>query len=575
MNNDSATRQNELVIGCVTEPIAKYLQQAARLLLSLRWFGGNISDAPFILCTTGELSTDTKAFFKKHGAQIVLIDRFSDAHSTQEHGPSNKIQFFELDILDKYDQILLLDCDTIIVQDPSEYIFAEPLNTAGLSLKVADLPTVTTEQFGDLFSEFGLAMPPENHKHDITVEQCIAYFNSGVILLNAKWRENFFTAWSHYNKSIIDKWDSLDFNIFFTDQASLAITINAISIPVTSLPNTMNMAAHLPAHRYPDNFFGADPLIIHYHSLYNENGYVTETPLDQTNRRIDSFNARLRAEKMAAHAMQTMPTGIRRRTDSTPTPKIVVGSGWWCDNEQGDWEIGCKESRSIPFFSLWLTQVIKCLSPHKIIITDSRSLLKPDYAAYDLIEWLELDKNYGHANDIRTKKIDTKYSGFTRSVLQGCLYALNCDADYYVYVEQDCLIKGNDLLNKAIGTNEEDILIGAATEGGVGLDGKTAAPMKQQSLMIIKKSAMERFISGLLSTDWTDGETSPEVTMERQLQPLGTIAIPYGRSRPIDYKRSCFYAQHFTIDELNQFIQLEGLDKLWQHLTKQYYFECL
>ncbi|RKZ65359.1 MAG: hypothetical protein DRQ44_08200, partial [Gammaproteobacteria bacterium] len=127
--NTNLSTTDSLVIGCVTEPVAKYLQQAARLLLSLRWFGGKIADSPFILCTTGKLPAETELFFKKHGAQIVLIERFS-----QEHGPSNKLRFFELDLLDEWDQILLLDCDTVIVQDPSEF-----LHTSGISMKVADL----------------------------------------------------------------------------------------------------------------------------------------------------------------------------------------------------------------------------------------------------------------------------------------------------------------------------------------------------------------------------------------------------------------------------------------------------
>lgn len=565
MNKQSATTQNTLVIGCVTEPIPKYLQQASRLLLSLRWFGGKIADSPFILCTTGELSTETELFFKRYGAEIVLIERVS-----HEHGPSNKIRFLELNLLDKWEHILLLDCDTVIVRDPSEFLY-----TSGLSAKIADLPTVTSEQFQELFPEFGLTMPAENYVHDISGEQCISYFNSGVMLLNSCWRERFVDAWNHYNESIIEKWDRLTITRFHTDQASLTLAINAISIPLTPLPNTMNMPGHLPAQSYPEHFFSIDPFIIHYHSLFNENGYIKQTPLDQTNRRIDSFNSRLRAEKMSAPALKTIPTGTPRTTISPNTPKIIVGSGWWCNNTEGEWDIGCKATRSIPFFSLWLTQVVKYLSPHKIVITDSKSPLKPDHEAFDLIQWIELDKNYGHANDIRTNKINTKYSGFTRSVLLGCLYALNCDADYYVYVEQDCLIKGADFLNQAIGENEADILVGQATEGGIGLDGKTAVPMKQQSLMIIKKSGMERFIIGLLDADWSDGEVSPEKTMERKLQPLGTISIPYGRSRPIDFSQSCFYAQHFTEEDLAKFIQLEDLADIWKQLTEKHYFELL
>ncbi len=46
MNNHLSTTQNSIVIGCVTEPVPKYLQQASRLLLSLKWFGGKIADSP-------------------------------------------------------------------------------------------------------------------------------------------------------------------------------------------------------------------------------------------------------------------------------------------------------------------------------------------------------------------------------------------------------------------------------------------------------------------------------------------------------------------------------------------------
>jgi hypothetical protein len=565
MNSIKATTQNDLVIGCVTEPVAKYLQQAARLLLSLRWFGGKIANAPFILCTTGELSTGTEAFFAKYGAQIILIDRFSE-----DHGPSNKLRFFELGLLDEYEHILLLDCDTIIVRDPSQF-----LETTGLSLKIADVPTVTTEELRELFLAFSLTIPAEKFEHDIRGGACMPYFNSGVILLNVTWREKFVSAWSHYNRLLIEKKESLNFNSFYTDQISLTLAINAISIPITPLPSTMNLAGHLLANRYPPRFFTIDPFIIHYHGLFDENGYITKTPLDQANRRIDSFNTRLRAQKMSSQAPISISAPRPENMSPAYTPKIVVGSGWWCDDNESAWDIGCKATRSIPFFSLWLTQVVKCLSPHRIIITDSHSPLKPDYKAYDLIQWVELDKNYGHANDIRIKMINTKYSGFTRSVLQGCLYALSCDADYYIYVEQDCLLKGENFLKLAVGNNEEDILIGQATKGGIGLGGKTAASMKQQSLMIIKKSAMERLITGLLEADWSDGEVSPEITMERQLKSLGTLAIPFGRSRPIDFDQPCFYAQHFTIDELNQFIQLEDLEDTWAQLTEKYFFERL
>lgn len=553
------------VIGCVTEPVPKYIQQAARLLLSIRWFGGQVAGAPFFLCTTGTLPAAAESFFRNHGATIVVVERVSE-----KHGPSNKIRFLELPVLENWQHILLLDCDTIVVQDPSPY-----LNCPGLAAKIADLPTITVEDFEELFSMFRMEMPAQRLEHDMRKQACIPYLNSGVIVLNSVWRERLVTEWNNYNEAILEKWDSISMTSFYNDQASLALAIQSTGIPLTLLPSAMNLGCHLPAHGYPEHFPDIDPVIIHYHSLFDENGYVHRTPLEQTNRRINAFNARLRAGKMASDVMQHIPRPVDDRHIAAEKPKIVVGSGWWCDGQDGPWSIGTPSTKTIMFFYLWYAQVVKCLQPRRIVITDSHSPLKPDHQSFDLIQWIELDRNYGHANDIRTGKLETKYSGFTRSVINGCMYALSCDADYYVYVEQDCLITGGNFLNAAIGESSEDILIGAPTEGGRGLDGKPAASMKQQSLMIVKKTGMERFLTGLLQAEWTDGEVSPEIIMERQLQPLGTLQLPYGRSRPIDFSRSQFYAQHLSQAELDKFIEVANLWFLRDNLLSRPFYELL
>ena len=165
-----------------------------------------------------------------------------------------------------------------------------------------------------------------------------------------------------------------------------------------------------------------------------------------------------------------------RHMDGGSSPsKVVVGSGWWSDGTARSYHIGHSTTRTPEFFDLWYRQVERCLAPARIVVTDSRSPLKPAYAACSNVVWIELDRNYGHANDIREGRIDTKYSGFTRSVLSGAMYALCCDADCYVYVEQDCLLKGERLLEHAIGDSTCDILVGQATRYGRGLGGATSA----------------------------------------------------------------------------------------------------
>jgi hypothetical protein len=230
--------------------------------------------------------------------------------------------------------------------------------------------------------------------------------------------------------------------------------------------------------------------------------------------------------------------------------KVVVGTGWWCAEQPHDWTIGSPETRTQSFFETWRNQVLDCIAPAAIHVTDSAAPLKPaGYNQLPGVVWTVLDRNYGHANDIRTGKIETKYSGFTRSVLLGATYALMCDATHYVYVEQDCLVFGRDFVDASIGGSGADIFLGKPTENGVGLSG-AAAPMLQQSVMIVRRSGLERFISQLLSAPHTDGEVSPEETMRQLLPPFDLLNVPYGRSRPIDPATPHFYAQHLSDVEL-------------------------
>ena len=236
--------------------------------------------------------------------------------------------------------------------------------------------------------------------------------------------------------------------------------------------------------------------------------------------------------------------------------KTVVGSGWWSAGLPHDWTIGTHDTHSPEFFRTWLALVRRYIAPDRIVVTDSASPLKPAPADRAGVEWIELDRNYGHANDIRVGRIRTKHSGFMRSVYLGATYALACDADYFVYLEQDCVIHGERFLDAIIEGLEHPIALGARTVGGVGISGP-AAPMLQQSLMVVAKAGLERFITAILLAPEGDGEVPPEVKFERDLQPFGVLSVPFGRSRPLDFSLPHFYAQHLSRAELTEFLDRE------------------
>jgi len=537
-----------VVFTCIAEPTKQFLEQSARLLMSLRWFGGSLAQARFVLGCTAPIPQEPLEVFNEYRAEITTTERYDPAH-----GHSNKISLLSSRILAGHDIVVLLDCDTVLVQDPARW-----LNQDVVAIKLADLPTVSLAELQSIFHYLKCPVPSPRYHHELTRDACIAYCNSGVIIVPEKYRQRLATQWDYWNRQVLTLPETLPFNRVHTDQVGLALALENTEVPFAPLLTEMNMPAHFNAEFYPTAWQELDPTVIHYHWLSYPDGFLKPCALKQCTRRIESFNARLRAEvhpRLSSSLAPSQHTTVAQRGG----PKVVVGSGWWCADSPHDWTIGSPATRSVAFFDIWYRQLVRCLQPAGIVITDSASPVKPDYVSYPGVHWIELDRNYGHANDLRTGRICTSYSGFTRSVINGAMYALCCDADFYVYVEQDCLLQGKDFLSHAIGNAAEDILMGRVTEKGRGLGGAPAAAMPQQSLIVVRNAGLPRFIEGIVNSPHSDGELSPEIIMHDRLAPVGFLRVPYGRSRPIDFERSHFYAQHLDDDELQRFLSLIGM----------------
>jgi hypothetical protein len=125
MNSDFDDQN--LVIGCVAENTPKFLSQALRLLQSIRWFGGKIADAKIIICVVEGIDPAYRDEFQEYFAEVRIVERFSE-----KHPQSNKLRCLQQEDLKEYRNTLLLDCDTVVVQDPSSY-----LSTDGLLGKIA------------------------------------------------------------------------------------------------------------------------------------------------------------------------------------------------------------------------------------------------------------------------------------------------------------------------------------------------------------------------------------------------------------------------------------------------------
>ncbi|WP_445621567.1 hypothetical protein ACUN8C_07260 [Kushneria sp. Sum13] len=179
----------------------------------------------------------------------------------------------------------------------------------------------------------------------------------------------------------------------------------------------------------------------------------------------------------------------------------IISSGWWCgektpENEKRV-EYGSNEIRDVAFFQEWYRSVNRFTSPVKIVVIDSASPTIPEIPDDPRVEFISLDINAGHS----TSHIG-HYSGYTRGCLASLGYAHATNADYWVYVEQDALLFGDGIVEKAIDNMKSDFMFGDR--------GNTPQPL-QQSMMIIKKTAIPRFINAYSNIKATDKIIPPEV----------------------------------------------------------------
>ncbi|RIZ54460.1 hypothetical protein [Vibrio sp. PID23_8] len=246
----------------------------------------------------------------------------------------------------------------------------------------------------------------------------------------------------------------------------------------------------------------------------------------------------------------------------------VIISGWWCDNnektDQRNEYLGDEYIRGEDFHKLWYQAINKYTTPDKILIVDSASPVKPPIEKKDSrIEVISLNKNFGHS----TNHIGDK-CGVTRAHLAGLYYAYLCDVDYCVYIEQDALIYGENIIEEAINNMTGDYMFG---------DSGNTPHATQQSFFIIKRKGLLPFITRLSKMTSDCNEISPEnkfaICTSRMLSALpefvfkfrgvgkllsiithfDKVPFGYGRSRPIDFNAKRFYFQHGSKSELDQY----------------------
>jgi hypothetical protein len=261
--------------------------------------------------------------------------------------------------------------------------------------------------------------------------------------------------------------------------------------------------------------------------------------------------------------------------------KYIINSGWWCADKSLDTRaefIGDDAIRSKDFHKLWYKAIDRYSSPEKIIIVDSCSPIKPDLNREDSrLEFISLNVNARHSTDHLGK-----FCGCVRAMQLGMNYALQCNVDYYVYIEQDALIYGEGIIEYCISKMTKPYMFGT----GFGTYLTT-----QQSMFIIRQDAILGFLKKLNSIKQTDNEICPEEKYHiatcfgptellahvnqnarknsyykwlnwqiyKYLRNWDELPVGYGRVRPINFGDDYFYFQHGDSEELDRYTELTGI----------------
>jgi len=256
--------------------------------------------------------------------------------------------------------------------------------------------------------------------------------------------------------------------------------------------------------------------------------------------------------------------------DGPEDHKVLVFSGWYSNSDEVDERdhlFGDSSIRQPDFHTLWFEAVTNFLKPNLTLITDSDSPAKSPLINDERTTWISLPYNPGHPTSS-----NHFFAGCTVAMINGLSWAVANRYEYAIYVEQDALVFGDNLLQAAIHDCKKGIALGAGTGTPQAI---------QQSFMVFHLHSIPRFLRRLLSIPFPDSYFSTEdkfaiaasrfpifalrfIRNQRALHlaaravswrpSFGLLSFGYGRNRPIDFSSDCYYFQHGSASEVEQFV---------------------
>jgi hypothetical protein len=279
-----------VVFSCVAENRDEWYDRTINVALSIRRFGGRLSKAPIVVNFVEGAKPKYRDRLAELDAEVRVVDRVDPTYPY-----ANKLRMLELHRELDFDVLVGLDCDTVVVGDPTPHVIVA--GTGAIGAKPADCDFLGEAQWQKFFGALDLPIPERRFWTTTFGQRTYPYFNSGVLVLPSDVCGKLYDLWLEHIYRLQNVFaEHADVAAYrqYTDQLALTASVVAGRFPLRALPVTMNFPTHLNVHPQHRGESGP-PRIIHYHNRVDADGFIRATRYAEANEVIDRFN-RARSE---------------------------------------------------------------------------------------------------------------------------------------------------------------------------------------------------------------------------------------------------------------------------------------
>lgn len=291
----------DVLISCVAENRPEWADRARGLVLSVREFGGALSDAPVVVNFVGGVSPELARPLERLGAEVRVVDRVDTRTPL-----GNKLRMLELDQYAEFDVLAALDCDIAVAGD-----FADQLSSSAILAKPADYNHLTEREWRRVFAAMAIDPPAKAFRATSSGALMYPYFNSGVLLVPRSLCSELRSRWTNGMSALLGLFDRNPRMVspagrWAAEQVSLGLALVGGELPYAPLPISMNFPTHVPVH--PSALTATTrPLVLHYHHEVDSHGFLLRSRCELANPYVDRFN------RSRARALGLEYRGLDRR----------------------------------------------------------------------------------------------------------------------------------------------------------------------------------------------------------------------------------------------------------------------